>query len=62
MQLHSDEEFDAAILVMIRGDELHIQTTDNLSPMQFMEILLAISLNLQGVLDEADDLINRTIQ
>ena len=56
MRLEDTEGYDSAVLLLTKGDEIHIRTTENVTPEQFLELLMATSLALQEMFDDAEEL------
>ena len=54
MEFEITEGFESAILLLTKGDEVHIRTTANVTPEEFFELIVGISVILQEMFDSAD--------
>lgn len=55
MKIQDTEGFDAAILLLTKGDEIHVRTTENVTPEEFFELVVGLSVYLQEMLDTAQE-------
>lgn len=62
IQLHTDEDFDKAIVLVVRGDEIHVKSTENVTPEDFLEIIMAAGVSMTEILETAHEALNRMKQ
>ena len=57
--MNTPEDYDAAILILVKGDTVHVKNTDNISLPNFMSILIDVTIALQDAMDASEQALKK---